>query len=341
MMEDGQDRFRGLIDRLPKAELHLHLEGAVPWPLIRSWSPDPLPERPHWWDRDYRFSSFPEFISTLRSCWKPWLVSLDRVGVAASGIFAALVEQNVRYVELSFGLGAYDFPVAEVVTAIKQASPKGLHVRVIAGISRDLDLDWMHRLAREALDTEILDGIDLHGDESAGCLDDFVAVYEEARDKNMIAKAHAGEFRGPSAVREAVERLGVTRVEHGIASAGDADLVRFLRDRGVTLDVCPWSNVKLGATEALRGHPIEHLHEAGVAVTVNTDDPTAFGQTLTDEIEWLGSEVGMPEDDVIAVVRNGFTAADLTEPERAVCLKEVDLVTRGEERGEIDDRVDG
>jgi adenosine deaminase len=329
----GAERLRRLVDRLPKAELHLHLEGAVPWSLIRSWSPDPLPERPAWWGRDHRFRAFGDFISVMRPCWKPYLDRLERIEAAAAGIFEGLVAQNVRYVELSFGLGAYDFPVSEVVAAIQQAGPDGLQVRVIAGISRDLDPEWMQGLAREALDTEALDGIDLHGDEGAGCLEDWATVYREARERGLVTKAHAGEFGGPEKVRATVETLGVRRVEHGIAAAQDAIVIQMLKDTGVALDVCPWSNVKLGAVRSLGDHPIPVLHRSGVCVTVGTDDPTAFGQTLSDELVWLGTETGMAEAEIVQIIKNGFESSAMPEAEQAKWVALVDDGVRNEAQG--------
>jgi adenosine deaminase len=308
--------------------LHLHLEGAVPWHLIRAWSPDPLPERPDWWDLAHRYGSFAEFITVVRPCWKPYLDCPERIHDAAAGVFGGLIAQNVRYVELSFGLGAYDFPVADVVSPIKQARPDGLEVRVIAGISRDRDLDWMRRLAAEALNTDGLDGIDLHGDEGEGRLEDFVSIFREAEERGLITKAHAGEFGRPETVRATVERLGVQRIEHGIAAAGDANVVQFLKDRDVVLDVCPWSNVKLGASESLRAHPVRALHRAGVRLTAGTDDPTAFGQTLTDELAWLGTEAGMTEAEVFQVMRNGFSAAALPPAARDRWTSCIDAVER-------------
>ena len=319
--EDG--RLEGFLRTLPKAELHLHMEGALPWDLVRSWSREPLPERPPWWARGHRFESFGEFVTAIRPTWRPYLTSPERIAEASGGILAGLREQNVRYVELSFGLGAYTFPAAEVVSAIKGTAPPDLTVRVFAGISRDRDLEAMLALAREAIRADGLDGIDLHGDERAGSLSDFADIYREARERWLMAKAHAGELGGPDAVRRTVEELGVSRIEHGIAAVRDGGVMRFLSDRGVALDICPWSNVKLRVVPDLRTHPLKALHKAGVRVTVSTDDPTAFGQTLTDELRWLVTEMGLSISDVAEIAGNGFRVALLPEHERERYLKEI------------------
>ena len=317
------DALEAFLRDLPKAELHLHLEGAVPWERLLTWSDEPLPPRPPWWDRDHRFASFGEFVTAMRGTWRGYLDSPERITEAAQGAFATLVAQKVRYAEISFGLGAYGFPVREVVTAIKVGEPSGLDVRVFAGISRDRDLEWMLGLAREAVEADGLDGIDLHGDERAGRLEDFAGIYEAARERGLMTKAHAGELGGAGSVRETVEVLGVNRVEHGFRAAEDPDVVGFLRDRGVVLDLCPWSNVKLQVVSDLAGHPLKVLHEAGVRVTVNTDDPTVFGQSLTDEFRWLVTEMGLQARDVAVIAGNGFRAALIPGAERDRYLGEI------------------
>ncbi len=316
-------RLDDFVDSIPKAELHLHLEGSVPWSLVQTWSLDPLPDRPDWWDKDHRFESFGDFASILRSTWRPYLNHPEGIAEACGIIFADLQNQNAKYVEISFGLGAYSFSVQEVVKAMKSGIPNGMEVRVFAGISRDRDLDTMLNLARVALRSDELDGIDLHGDESVGNLADFKPIYEEARERGLMTKAHAGEFDSAESVRRTVSTLGVTRVEHGIAAAEDPSVVAFLKEQNVALDVCPWSNVKLKAARDLKSHPIQALHRAGIRVTVNTDDPTAFGQTLTDELRWLVTETGMSAAEVADIAGNGFQLANLPEETRSLHLQKI------------------
>ena len=315
-----------VMQAIPKAELHLHLEGAVPWAWIRQQSDKALPERPGWWDREYRFDSFGAFVSAMRSTWRPYLNQPEEISSAVAVLYGELRAQNVRYLEISFGLGAHAFPVSEVVRAIQEPAPADLTVRVIAGISRDRDLDTMLELGREAVGTDALDGIDLHGDESVGELWHFSDMYLAARERGMIVKAHAGELGGPESVQETLRVLQVNRIEHGIAAVRDPNVVQVLKDQGTILDVCPWSNVKLKVVPDLKTHPIRALYEAGVCVTVNTDDPTVFGQTLTDEYRWLVSEMGLGPADVGEIARNGWRAADVSEEVRAGFLDEIDQV---------------
>ena len=318
-----------VMQAIPKAELHLHLEGAVPWEWVRQQSDEALPERPDWWDRDHRFESFGEFVSAIRPTWRPYLKQPEEISSAVSVLYGELRAQNVRYLEVSFGLGAYVFPVSEVVRAIQEPAPSDLTVRVIAGISRDRDLETMVGLAGEAVGTDELDGIDLHGDESVGELWHFSDMYLAARERGMIVKAHAGELGGPESVQETLRVLQVNRIEHGIAAVRDPNVVQVLKDQGTILDVCPWSNVKLKVVPDLKTHPIRALYEAGVCVTVNTDDPTVFGQTLTDEYRWLVAEMGLGLAEVGDIARNGWRAANVSEEVRAGFLHEIDCLLAG------------
>lgn len=136
------------IQALPKAELHLHLEGAVPWEMVRtrvkSW---PFP--PPWWAEDFRFDDFNHFARVIRQGYESTLTSLDNYYLAAQGVFQNLLAQNVRYTEISFSLGhalAQNLPLAEIVVALKGAAPADLLVRVFCGLSRSRPYLLEHKL---------------------------------------------------------------------------------------------------------------------------------------------------------------------------------------------------
>jgi adenosine deaminase len=316
--------FDRLIRELPKAEVHLHFEGAVPWDVVRQLSEEDLSEVPPWWDRHHRFDSFADFIAAMRLGWKGILTGLERIETCAGALFRGLAAQNVRYVETSFGLGAYDEPVNAVADAIKRGAPEGMTVRVIGGISRDLDPGWMRDLAAEAVEASSVDGIDLHGNEVSDGIGRFADLFHAAQKMGKIAKAHAGESAGPEFVRRTLDILQVKRVEHGISAVSDPELMDLLVSDDVTLDVCPWSNVKLKMASSLANHPLKALCNAGVRTTVSTDDPTVFGQTLSEEIDWVHSEMGLPAEQMVEIVKNGFRVAMMDTSEKAACLTEAD-----------------
>jgi adenosine deaminase len=139
----------------------------------------------------------------------------------------------------------------------------------------------------------------------------------------LITRAHAGELMGPPSVRTALDALGVTRIAHGVRSVEDDGLVKRLAREGITLDVCPWSNVKLRVAPSLAAHPIGVLRDRGVRLTVSSDDPAIFGRSLTEELVSLITELRWSAADVARVQRTAFEVARVDAGERARVLDEI------------------
>lgn len=317
------------IRALPKAEMHLHLEGAVPWDMVRARATT-LPSPPPWWAADYRFGSFSHFSDVIRQCYGPTLTSVDDYRAAARTVFAGLVAQNVRYVEISFSLGhalARNLPPAELVASLKQAAPAELVVRVFCGISRSRAHLLRHDATATILDLPHLDGLDLHGGETVQGASPFRDLFARARERGLAIKAHAGELAGPSLMQDTMDTLQVTRIEHGVRAIEDEQLMARLVDQAITLDMCPTSNVKLRVVENAAAHPIRRFHERGVRVTVSTDNPTILGCSLTDELYSLVHELGFAPSDLADLQRNAFRVALVTPAERAGILAEIDTVS--------------
>ena len=316
---------------LPKAELHLHLEGAVPWAMARAHSAPSLPERPPWYAEGFRFDDFLEFRGAIRECMS-CLVDAPAYGAAAGAIFRGLQAQNVRYAEISFDVvRALDLrlEIADVVAAVKAAEPPGLITRVFAALSQHKHERTPAAVVDMVLSAPGLDGLSLHGDEATQHTDAFVDAFAEARRRGLQTKAHAGELMGPASVATALDLLGVTRIEHGVRAAEDDALVKRLAAEAVTLDVCPWSNVRLKVVESLARHPIRRLHEGGVRLTINTDDPTVFGRTLSEELASLVDDLGFTLADLARFQANAFAVAAMPAAARAAVLAEIDTLQAG------------
>ena len=315
------------IDALPKAELHLHLEGAIPWEMVRADAAVPpfLPS----WAPGYRFESFSEFARVLRGCYEPVLTDPSRYHTAAAGIFRDLVAQRVRYVELSYSLGhalSRGLPQDQIVDAIKQAAPPDLTVRVFCGFSRSRPALAREEIFAAVVDLPGLDGVDLHGDENAQGPEAFAPLFAEADRRGLMVKAHAGELAGPLSMWNTIDTLRLHRIEHGVTAAADEQLLARLLDEVVTLDMCPTSNVKLGVISDAGAHPIGRLHRRGIRVTVSTDNPTVLGCRLTDELHLLVGALGFSTRDLVQVQRNAFQAARLPEVARTAILAELDAL---------------
>ncbi|MFT4605531.1 MAG: adenosine deaminase [Rhodothermales bacterium] len=323
--EPDTERF---IRNLPKTETHLHLEGALPLELLQKVAPAAYPGPPASWADDYKFESFAQFERELLAMAGHWYTSPARYREAAKHIFEGLVyRQNVHYAEVSFASGmmdAHGMDARAVARAIREAAPRGLQVRVFMGIHHDGYHEGNKSWIDDALTWGELDGLDLHGTESAPLGPWAADLWARARDAGKATKAHAGEFCGPDFVRRMVEELGVRRIEHGVRAVEDPEVVALLASESVTLDVCPISNVKLGVVDDWASHPLKTLMDAGVRCTVSTDDPISFGNTLMDEYAMLAVACEFDHARLAQLARAGFEVAMISEADRTQWLSDFD-----------------
>ena len=200
----------------------------------------------------------------------------------------------------------------EVVDAIRSAAPSGMKVRVFMGMRHNEYVDLGKDIVDDSLGWENLAGFDLHGPEYLPLEPWTAYVWKKAREVGKFNKAHAGEFMPAAFVKRCVEELGVTRIEHGVRAIEDPEVVRFLVDKNVTLDVCPISNVKLAVDgiSQMNDHPIRALIDAGVSCTINTDDPFFFGNRLVDEYAALYQYLGFEMPELAEIAEQGLQAAD-------------------------------
>ncbi|HEY0945283.1 MAG TPA: adenosine deaminase, partial [Opitutaceae bacterium] len=257
----------------------------------------------------------------------PWFTSAERYHEAARLVFAKHVVQNVRYVETSFHLPVSHFigvPAKEIVAAIRAAVPPGLEVRIFAGMLRVDYTGPLQAVIDDLANWDELAGADLHGFERVPTEPWTASVWAKLRAAGKITKCHAGEFDGAHRVREAIEELGVTRVQHGVRAIEDPAVVALARERGVTFDTCPISNVRLQVVPSMKAHPLRALMQAGVRCTVSTDDPLVFGNTLTDEYVALATEAGFTHAELAQVAKAGWEVASVSTDTRARMLAEID-----------------
>ena len=295
--------------------------------LVRRWCSDTVPDRPEWRETDYRYTSFSEdFTEAMGATWRGTCTTLERLDTISSAIYDGLLAQNVRYLEMSFGIGAYPYPVDETLAAFKSGVPDGMCVRIIGALHRSIDAGRIGSAGAEYITADALDGVDIHGNEQKGDPRAFSHLFDAARERGLILKAHAGELRGPESVEEILSVLNVKRIQHGVRGVESDELVRRYVDEDITLDLCPWSNVKLQVYPDLKTHPVADLHRAGVRVTVNTDDPTMFGQTITDEYGWLISERGMSVSEAGAIAKNGYEVGRMPEQMKQNSAAEIDAL---------------
>ncbi len=316
------------VQSLPKTETHLHFEGALPFELLQKVRPE-LKQPPASWAADFKFRDFAHFERELLDLAFSWYTSAEHYHEAGKIIFARHVAQNVKYVETSFASGCIEFlglDGREVLEAIRSAVPKGLEVRIFMGIHHNGCTPKMESVLADALTWCDLAGIDLHGTESFPVEPWTAPYWKAARKAGKYAKAHAGEFMGADFVRKIMDELQPSRIEHGVRAVEDPSVVKELARRGIALDVCPISNHKLVPGITLASHPIRQLIDAGVKVTISTDDPISFGNTVNDEYVALAEQAKFTRRELVQLARNGFEVALMSESQKQPWLEQLNAI---------------
>ncbi|MDQ8193348.1 adenosine deaminase [Coraliomargarita sp. SDUM461004] len=314
------------IHRLPKTETHLHIEGALPYQLLQKLNPEKFSQPQRCWAPDFKWQCFEDFEAHLIEHAMHWFTSPERYHEAAKVIFAGHLDQNVRYVETSFHAGMIQFlgiPGPEIVQAIQSAVPAGLEVRVFMGMARNSYNEVLAPVLEECVTWEGLSGIDLHGVEYLPLEAWTSKLWSKARAHGLVTKAHAGEFGPAGHVREALEVLGVQRIQHGVRAIEDNSVIELAIQNDVTFDLCPISNVKLDVVDELKTHPIRQFFDRGLRCTLSTDDPFSFGNTVEDEYAALSAGLEFTHAELKQIAQNGFEVALVDERTRQGWLAEV------------------
>jgi len=302
---------------LPKAELHLHLEGSA----TPDWMGELAPEASAAEIRErFGFRTFTGFLE----CYK-WIVEHLRgpedYALLARRLLETLARQNVRYAEITLSAGVVIWKKQEfglIYEAVRrEAAKSAVEVRWNLDAVRHFGADHAMQVAKLAAERSG-DGVvsfGIGGDEERGPAEWFTEVYRFARASGLRLTAHAGETAGAESVWAAL-RLGAERIGHGIRAVEDPALVRHLRDQNIPLEICISSNIATGVVASLREHPVRHLYDAGVPIVLNTDDPGLFATTLTREYELAASKFGFSEAELDGIVENGFRYAFAPEGAR-------------------------
>jgi adenosine deaminase len=161
-------------------------------------------------------------------------------------------------------------------------------------------------------------GVGLGGSEQAFPPEPFAEVYEQARKLGFHTTAHAGEAAGPTSIWGAIRSLKVERIGHGTRAIEDEQLMKYLAEKKIPLECCPLSNVRTGVVKSIDAHPVKKFYDAGLLVTVNTDDPAMFGNSLAEEYQLLEERLGFSRDEVRTLILNGIEASWLAEKRKQV-----------------------
>jgi len=293
--------------QLPKAELHLHLEGSVEPETLHELDPaTPVEE----FRALYRYDDFDAFLRAFGVVGK-LLRTPEDYGLIARRLLERLAAQNVRYAEIILAAGVVlwkgqEFaPVFEAVREAAAGSP--VEVRWILDAVRQFGVEHamaVAKLAAERVDRQVV-AFGIGGSEERGPAEWFTEVFAFAKSAGLHLTAHAGESMGPESVWAALG-LGAERIGHGIAAVCDEELMRHLRDHDIPLEICLTSNLVTGVVERLEDHPVRRLFDAGVPIVLSTDDPAMFGCTLVGEYRLAARQFGFSETELRKIADNGW-----------------------------------
>jgi adenosine deaminase len=323
-----------LIRTLPKAELHIHLEGTLEPEMLFDLArrngivlPYDSVEAVR---RAYDFSRLQDFLDIYYAGTAVLQTRRDFRDLAMA-YFRRARADNVRHVEAFFDPQAHtergisiDIVISGFLAAATEAAGMGLTAYLIPCFLRHLPEDAALATfedLRPYLDR--LAGVGLDSSEVGHPPRKFQAPFARARDAGLKVVAHAGEEGPPEYVWEALDLLKVDRIDHGNRSLEDAQLVEVLRQRAVPLTVCPLSNLRLAVVPALDAHPLARMLAAGLKVTVNSDDPAYFGGYVNDNYLQVADALRLTTDDIVTLARNSFEASFLPDERKREYDQEV------------------
>jgi aminodeoxyfutalosine deaminase len=330
---DIEEFVRGL----PKAEIHLHLQGAASVPTVLELArrhPDAgVPTEATKLREFYAFTDFAHFIEVYFSVNGLIRTAAD-VQALVTGLGRDLAQVQVRYAEVTVTPDSHlmmGIAPEAVAAALEQGRAEvlaehGVELAWIFDIPGEFGLDsavrtleWVQRHRPEHSV-----GFGLGGPEIGVSRSQFRDVFARAIDLGLHSVPHAGETTGPQTIRDSLDLLGAVRIGHGISAAQDADLMAELVDRGIALEVCPASNVRTRAVPRVEDHPFTILRAAGVKVTLNTDDPGMFDTDLNREYLTANRVFGLNAAELTDLARAGVDASFAGAETRARLLAEID-----------------
>jgi adenosine deaminase/aminodeoxyfutalosine deaminase len=295
---------------LPKAELHIHLEGSVEPETLYELDPSTSIEE---YRALYHYTDFDSFLRAFGAVGKR-LRTPEDYGLITRRLLERLEAQNVRYAEIMVAAGVVlwkqqDFaPIFECIHAAARES--SVQVRWILDAVRQFGVEpamQVASLAAERVNQGVV-ALGIGGSEERGPASWFTDVFAFARNAGLRLHAHAGESMGPESIWDALA-LGAERIGHGIAAVDDPALMRHLRDREIPLEICITSNLVTGVVKRIEDHPLRRLFDAGVPIVLNSDDPAMFRCSLTGEYRLAAEQFGFTEGELRQLAENAFRYA--------------------------------
>jgi adenosine deaminase/aminodeoxyfutalosine deaminase len=334
------NEIEAFIRRLPKAELHLHLEGTIlPSTLVELSArhderPLTLPEA----EALYRFTDFTGFLEAFKAVTRR-LIGPEDYELAAWRMMEHLAEQGVVHAEVYIAVGViylwrnHDPAAFEPIFAgLERARERGerelgLSLYWIFDAVRHFSVAEAERVFLKAAELKpahpSIVGIGLGGDERQAGSEPFRALYAQAREAGLRLTNHAGETTGPEAIREALA-IGSERIGHALSASRDFYLLQELKERGIPLELNPTSNVRTGVCLSFAAHPLRRYFDMGLTVTLNSDDPAFFGSDVANEYLLAHTEQGFTREELRQLAQHSINASFLPAEAKADWLRRID-----------------
>jgi len=322
------------LKQLPKAEVHLHLEGCFEAAQIAKWAHSEGIALPRPQQDLFKFSGLADFLEFLDlAC--GLATSPERLASLCYGLCQRLAHDGTGYADVIFNPthwhgwhGKLPAMLEAMDAGFKEAEqdglpPVGLCVSLLRTQSADAAIELVEMLSRMRHPRVVALSVD--GNEAAAGRTGprFAEAFRRAAQAGLRRTVHAGESSGPEGVWDAVELLGADRIDHGVRAIEDAALVGMLAERQIPLGICPTSNIVLGVYPSLASHPLERLRAAGVRVSLNTDDPALLGASLVGEYSLCSQAFGWTDAVVRSIARTSIEAGFAPQPVRARLLQQL------------------
>ncbi len=324
------DVARSWFEQIPKIELHIHLEGAIPfdalWKLVQKYDGDIVSLE----DLKSRFvyTNFAQFIDTW--IWKNQFIrEYEDFTFIAEAVANNLANQNIYYAEIFFSppdFFRHGLKTQSIATAIRAGFDKvaSIEIALVADLVRDFGPESARITLSEINEVKHLGviGIGIGGSEKEFPPELFASLFSKARQLGFYTSAHAGEGAGPVSIWGAIRHLHADRIGHGTRAEEDFDLVEYLAKNKIPIEMCPISNVRTNVVESYEKHPVRQYFDQGIELSINTDDPMMFGNSLAEEYALLVEKKGFTPSEIKKLVLAGIKMSWMGEK------KKLDMLTR-------------
>lgn len=314
---------------IPKIENHLHLEGAIPletlWTLIQKYGGDKTVTNYELLKEKFMYRNFNHFLETW--LWKNTFIrEYEDFTFLSDAVFKDLGKQNIKYAEIFISPSEFrsTLEIQKIVEAISKSinvNPEicvSLIVDLVRNLGSENAMKTLYEI-NEVKDMGII-GIGLGGAEKEYPPELFTDVFEKARNLGFKTTAHAGEAAGPQSIWGAIKKLKVNRIGHGTRAIEDPELLNYLADNQIPVELCPLSNLRTKVIDSIEEHPVRTFIDMGIPVSINTDDPKMFGNSLAEEYQALKDNFNFSNDDIYKIIRNSIHTTWLKENEKSTLI---------------------